>query len=128
MKESVGDRVREIRKEFDLNQIEFATRLGVDNSLISKIEKGVVDIMEDKINLICRTFNVSEIWLRNGIGNMLTDRTPNESDFIMLFRSVSPAIQKLAIEYLDLLVKQQKLILKSDFQWNNERTTDGIDL
>ena len=59
MENKFGEKVREIRKKAGLNQDEFAKKLGyTSRSTINKIEKGVNDMSQDKLELLIRKFDV----------------------------------------------------------------------
>lgn len=70
------NRIKEIRKKLDLTQQEFADRLGIKRGGVANYEIGRNEPADSVISLICREFNVSEDWLRNGTGDMFlpTDR------------------------------------------------------
>lgn len=72
---STGERIRILRKKLDLTQQMFADRIGMKRNSIAQIEMGR-NTSEQTIVSICREFNVSENWLRDGIGDMFlpTDR------------------------------------------------------
>lgn len=71
------NRIKEIRKELDLTQQEFADRLGIKRGGVANYEIGRNEPADSVISLICREFNVNEDWLRNGTGDMFlpTDRS-----------------------------------------------------
>ena len=59
MENEFGEKVKEIRKKAGLNQDEFAKELGyTSRSTINKIEKGVNDMSQDKLELLIRKFDV----------------------------------------------------------------------
>lgn len=66
----IGKRIQELRAYMYMSQVEFANRLGVTNSHISKIEKGKTVPSEALIKLICKEFGIIEKWLKNGEGEM----------------------------------------------------------
>ena len=71
----LGNRLKTLRKEtLKLNQQEFGEKLGVSRDVISNAELERVELTEDRIRLICKTFGVSYNWLKNGEGDM-TDRS-----------------------------------------------------
>ena len=72
---STGERIRILRKKLELTQQMFADRIGMKRNSIAQIEMGR-NTSEQTIVSICREFNVSEDWLRDGIGDMFlpTDR------------------------------------------------------
>lgn len=65
-----GERVKAVRKALKLNGTDFGAKLGVGNTAISKIEKGVVSLTDSMEKLICREFKVCADWLRSGEGEM----------------------------------------------------------
>lgn len=73
----MNERIKLIRKDFNMNQEEMGNKLGVTKSTISRIEKGITNITEHMIKSICREFNINEEWLRNGTGEMFI-KTSNE--------------------------------------------------
>lgn len=74
----INDRIKAIRKYFDLSQTAFAERLGVTRGVISNIEGVKTVPNEPFLKLICREFDVREDWLRTGAGDMLQDLNRNQ--------------------------------------------------
>ncbi len=69
---TISERVKFLRKEIlNLNQDEFSKKLGISRSNVANIEVGRINITDRTISDICREFNISEEWLRNGTGEML---------------------------------------------------------
>ena len=66
--DTMGGRLKAVRKEEGLSQTQFGERLGVTVTAISKLEKGENKFTEQMILTICREFNVNEDWLRTGEG------------------------------------------------------------
>lgn len=60
---SLGDRIRDIRKLAALSQIEFADLLGIRQSSLSQIEKGISKPSLDTLERIVTTFDVSYDYL-----------------------------------------------------------------
>ncbi|MBS5166352.1 MAG: helix-turn-helix transcriptional regulator [Butyricicoccus pullicaecorum] len=69
----MNSRIKNIRKEFALNQDEFGARLGITGSGLSNIENGKRNVTEQMILAICREFAVNEKWLRTGEGAMFVE-------------------------------------------------------
>ena len=67
---SLKDRLKKLRKELDLKQREFAEKIGTSPNILTNYETGRRNPSNSVINNICKTFNVNEEWLRNGIGDM----------------------------------------------------------
>lgn len=64
------ERIKKIRKYFDITQQEFADRIGIKRGAIANYEVGRNEPTDSVISLICREFNVNENWLRTGEGDM----------------------------------------------------------
>ncbi len=64
------ERIRKIRKELDLTQQEFASKIGTSQNVLANYETGRRNPSASVINNICKTFHVNETWLRTGEGEM----------------------------------------------------------
>jgi len=76
------DRVKEIRKENNLTQTEFAERVGVGQNTIARIENGTRNPSGSVVRMICREFHVSQNWLENGIEPKYIDQDESDIDVI----------------------------------------------
>lgn len=126
------DRLKILRKELRLTQQELADRVGISRGNIAAYEVGKNSPSDAVISLICREFNVNEVWLRNGSGSMFQGRSeedeikslvsslldPNRDkmydviiEFMKVYTSLSPnsqkALNELADKLLEKLGKQQ---------------------
>lgn len=72
------DRLKKLRKALNLTQQKFADKLGVKQNTIAQYEMGRNDPSDAVIISICREFNVSEEWLRNGTGEMFIPMSLDE--------------------------------------------------
>lgn len=66
----MNERIKKLRKALDLTQQQFADKIGVKQNTIAKYETNRGNPTTSVIALICREFNVSEEWLRSGVGEM----------------------------------------------------------
>jgi transcriptional regulator with XRE-family HTH domain len=109
---TIGSRIRELRKSLNdgkgIKQSEFAEQLGVQHSTISLWEKDI-NINDKTIKAICYTFKVAERWLKDGFGEMFSSSTIDEV-VLEKFQQLSPAVQNLVLNYMDILLQNQALI------------------
>jgi transcriptional regulator with XRE-family HTH domain len=108
--EVINKRIIDLRKNLNLNQVQFAKKIGVTSQLINKIESGASNITEPNIRLICLTFGVHEEWLRHGTGEMLDDEallSEKEKRLLALFRQLSPRARTMLIEYAEKLIADE---------------------
>lgn len=68
----VGERIKQLRKFYKLNQTDFAAPLGVSYGHISNIEKGKDSPSDSLIKLMAYEYNTTEEWINNGTGDMIT--------------------------------------------------------
>ena len=82
------DRIKAIRKHYNLTQTEFGDRIGVKGNTITNYENDLRNPSDAIIVSICREFNVNEDWLRSGTGKMFQPITKND-EISKLFGEVS---------------------------------------
>lgn len=66
----MNERIKQIRKELNLNQTEFGAKIGLTQGAIAGYETGKRVPIDAVILSICNTFGVNETWLRTGTGEM----------------------------------------------------------
>ena len=69
---TINERLKLLRKELGLTQIEFGEKIGLKKSAASQVEKDGYSINPRLLQLICSTFNISEKWLTEGKGDIYT--------------------------------------------------------
>lgn len=74
----MGERVKILRKALGLTQEEFSERLKIKRNTIAKYETGRGDPIDAVVSLLCHEFNVNELWLRTGEGDMFHSLTRDE--------------------------------------------------
>lgn len=76
---TVAERIIEVVTHTGMNKSEFARKINVTPAYISKLGKSPDSMPSDRtISDICREFNVNEMWLREGIGEMFQERSRSE--------------------------------------------------
>jgi len=109
----VLQRVKEIRKVLGLNQTDFAKYLGITQTAYSMIENGYRPLTNKYIKTISSIFNVNEVWLRSGEGEMFLS-SPYEKEFIEIFEHLRPETQQYLLLMARELLDVQKKLLNSD--------------
>jgi transcriptional regulator with XRE-family HTH domain len=72
---SINNNFLNIRKILGLNQTEFAEKLETSQNLISKYEKGQVELPFKIINNLNKVFNININWLLTNTGNMFNEES-----------------------------------------------------
>jgi len=75
----IGDRIKEVRIKYRMNQADFAKSLGLSQSAIANYEKGVRSPIDAVLRLICDKYNVNLIWLRTGEGEPFLQPSRDEA-------------------------------------------------
>lgn len=74
----IGNRIKELRKKLNLTQAEFGEKIGLKPTAIGQMENGSRNVTERTIILLCEKYNVDELWLRTGEGDMNSSPPPED--------------------------------------------------
>lgn len=108
----MDNRVRQLRQFLNISQEEFGKRIGITKSSVSNFEKGTRNMSEQTIKSICREFNVSIAWLKEGIGDMFTDLPETILDQLVEEYHLDDFDKELIKKYLDLTDSEREVIKK----------------
>lgn len=131
---NIGDRIKKIRKEFDLTQTEFASRIGSVQNTIARYEMNNRTPSASVIVLICKEFNVNEEWLRTGNGEMFLPRSRNQTitDFAENLINEPDSFKKRLFEGLAALDEKdweylEKITMKLSIKEEAQETTASLE-
>ena len=99
---TLGERIKNLRKELDLTQQKLADRLGVKQNTIALIESGKRNTSDQLLFSVCREFNVSEEWLRNGEGEMFVPKPETTIDEIVREYGLDDLDRQIIKEFIEL--------------------------
>lgn len=71
--DTIGSRIKAVRKDMNLTQVELGQVLGISGAGVGKIETNVSQPTEAAIKLICATYHVNYLWLTQGEGPMMEE-------------------------------------------------------
>ena len=74
----IGERIKEARRAKNLTQQAMADAIGLKRNTVATYEMGKAVPSDRTIADICREFDISEEWLRDGTGDMFIKRTRDE--------------------------------------------------
>lgn len=101
----MNSRIREVRKLLDRSQQEFADRIGISRSNLGNIETGAISITNRVVDSICREYNVNEIWLRTGEGEMFRKVTREEEISAFVGEALADESDSFRKRFLSMLCK-----------------------
>ena len=116
IRKEIGKRIKSLRKELGLTQLEFGKRIGLKANTITSYETNVRIPSDSAVRSICREFHVNEKWLRTGEGEMSV-KLPHSTE---LENYITQAIQlndifvkkmiKFIANYMQLDDKSKKIV------------------
>ena len=91
-----------LRESKGISQTDFARKVGINRSVINRIEKGTRPVRDDELKTIADFFNVSVDYL---LGNDSTSEvlSPSELDLIHSFRQLDHKKQASLKDYISFL-------------------------
>ncbi|MEA4986535.1 MAG: helix-turn-helix transcriptional regulator [Anaerovorax sp.] len=114
---TIGERIKELRKELKLNQTEFGNRIGLKQTAIGMYENNLRGVADRSILLICKEFGVSEKWLRNGQGEMFINMTQDEKIIALTARLLDNQynFKKALLTTILEMTEEEDAVLKALF-------------
>lgn len=97
--ELVGRKIRQLRRQRKLTQVELAEKIGIHQSDLSRMEQGEYKVGLDTLLKILQTFDLS-------IGDFF-DENNRASSVIDKFRSLSPSAQKEVESFIEFKRRQE---------------------
>lgn len=111
--ETIGERIRFLRKKSGMSQEELASALGITKQAIYKYENSIVtNIPMDKIEILAQIFHVSPAYIM-GWNEFDTNITPspeiseNEAILLELFRQVPAEHQEMVLGMIRVAIGNQ---------------------
>jgi len=103
-------RFAKIRQEKGITQAEFAETLKIGRSTVTNLENGTTPIIDRNIKMVCLAYNVNEVWLRTGVGEMFVDTpdgldTDDERRLVSMFRRLLPELKIIVLDKVRELLK-----------------------
>jgi transcriptional regulator with XRE-family HTH domain len=86
--ETIGERIKLIRKENNYTQQRFADILGLKQNTVATYEMNKTTPSDRTIADICREFGVDRIWLETGVGEPFRPVDRNEQIAAILGRAI----------------------------------------
>ena len=70
MPDEITPRVKILRQALGMSQTDFGAKIGVTRGVINNLDRGLTDLQDPLLSLICSVFNARREWLENGEGEM----------------------------------------------------------
>lgn len=120
----LNNRIKTIRKDNKLTQVEFGEKIGVKGNTITNYENGLRSPSDAVILSICREFNINEVWLRTGQGemhntpknetaNIVSDLLEENNPLYDIILGIAKTYQKLDSKSQDILLNFSQELLNT---------------
>lgn len=109
---TLGERIKKARRSLDLTQQKFAEQIGTTQNNIASYEIGRREPSAAAINNICKTFNISEEWLRTGEGGMRLPKPESTIDKLIEEFHLGDAEKQIILEFLQLDDKDRQGVIE----------------
>lgn len=112
--DKIHERIKSVLMQSGLTQSEFASKLNITQSSVSRLISGGQTPSNRTIFDICEKFNVDEIWLREGIGEMFRERSTDEelSSFFGEISFENPGFKKAFLAVLARMTEEEWQLLE----------------
>lgn len=126
MQNAVSQRLKMLRRHFDLTQEKFAEPLGVSEQVYLNMEKGrTKTIGIDFLGRVCEYYKCDWDWLTKGEGEMMRDIEKENAEVILSAEADEPKIplskyQELEKRFYILQEKLERLGKNEDFELTAE--------
>ena len=70
MPDEITPRVKILRQALGMSQTDFGAKIGVTRGVINNLDRGLTDLQDPLLSLICSVFNARREWLATGEGEM----------------------------------------------------------
>jgi transcriptional regulator with XRE-family HTH domain len=105
---SIGERIKSLRRQFKMTQIEFAKRVGISQGTLSEIESGNAKPSFDVLFAIGKNFTVDLNWLVTNTDHHSTLKS-DELTLLKNYRQLEDIAKEEMLDYTDLkLLRFQK--------------------
>ena len=98
----IGSRIKQARLAKNMTQEDLADKIDVSVAFLSRVERGNSHINVKRLNQLCGLLDVSEGYLLNGASS--SSENYLDKEFTDLFKSVSPAKQRLIYDIAKTIV------------------------
>lgn len=107
-----GERIKKLRKDLNLTQQKFADRIGTTQNVIANYESGRREPSAAAFNNICKTFNISEEWLRTGDGEMFMQSPEEDINELVWQHGLTEIDRQILLEFIKLTDSEREVFRK----------------
>lgn len=103
----MNERIKLIRKHYNLSQTAFGAPIGVTLGVIKNLEQGKTTLSSPLFELLCSVYKVNTEWLRTGKGDMLEQKDSSVVRIMAQEYNLTPAATEIIKNFLLLPQDEQ---------------------
>jgi transcriptional regulator with XRE-family HTH domain len=108
-KNSIGKRIKELRKLHGLNQIEFSEKIGISQGHLSEIESGKLLPSLETVIKMGEQFKLDIAWLiHNETNYIVAQLSKDEERLVNLYRQLQDIAKDEVLDLIELKLKRFK--------------------
>lgn len=103
-------KIKRIRKEYGLTQLQFAEWIGVPKQTIANVESGRAEVKDDFLKLIAMAFDVEYEWLKDDDAeiNEFYYEYSRDTEFLGRYKNLTKDNQEIVLALMKFLEERQK--------------------
>lgn len=101
----IGDRIKIVLSDSNLKKVEFAQKLNIDQSYVTRLVSGEKKPSIRLINDICEKFDVNKEWLLNNVGDPYKKRSRNQEIAAFMNSVMSESDESIKKRLVNVLAK-----------------------
>lgn len=107
----VGQRIRQLRKDRSLTQAELASKIGIQQSDLCRMETGEYKVSLESLFKILKIFdmNVAEFFDVTATGDLAAE----EHELISVYRALSPAAREQVRQFISFTLARARRVKRS---------------
>ena len=109
---TLGERIKKVRKDLDLTQQKFAAEIGTTANVLTNYETGRRNPSAAALNNICKTFGISEEWLRTGEGEPTIPTPETTLEKLISEYHLGDLEKQIILEFIGLDEKDRKGVIE----------------
>lgn len=121
-KKTSSERIREILSYYEISQSEFCRRTGLDKSTVSLYINGKREPMQDKIDLIARSFNLDPAWVMGYDVGMIREQGEDQTEMVAKNQDEAYMLctmREMNAKQIETLINYAEFIAQQNYKENN---------
>jgi transcriptional regulator with XRE-family HTH domain len=104
---TINKRVKLVRETLKLSQAQFSRIISLSNGYLGGVETEKRRVNDRLVKLVCAAFNVNNVWLKTGEGEMFNKSHNPFTKVMALYKELNSEYQGYVLRQIELLLDIQ---------------------